>query len=288
MKQSLLEKVGIFLLKEGYTIKSLTRTCFDIVARKENHILLIKVLENANSVSKLYAEEMEKISGYIKASPLIIAEEAGEKLHDNIIYSRFGIFTLNFNTLRSCINHQYPILKRDHAGLAASLIGQKLKEAREQEGFSLADISKKIGVTKRMIQRYESGLSEITLKKALKIYDLFGHDVFNKINIFDIERNIIKDYKTDISKKYNELGFEALEMKKVPFNIIAKKEKEIILTEVGDQVNPNSQSFSKLIDADNLVIFKKKKPKKIPAITKKEFLDFEKAEKLIKFVKEFS
>ena len=38
---------------------------------------------------------------------------------------------------------------------------------------------------------------------------------------------------------------------------------------------------------DNLVIFNKKKPKDVPAITKKEFLEFEKANQLIKFLKEF-
>ena len=42
-----------------------------------------------------------------------------------------------------------------------------------------------------------------------------------------------------------------------------------------------------MIDADELVIFKKKKPKNIAAVTKEEFLEFEKADELIKFLKEF-
>jgi len=47
------------------------------------------------------------------------------------------------------------------------------------------------------------------------------------------------------------------------------------------------QSLSELLDADNLVIFNKKKPKDIPAVTRKEFLEFEKSNQLIKFLKEF-
>ena len=68
---------------------------------------------------------------------------------------------------------------------------------------------------------------------------------------------------------------------------MAKKEKETVLTEIGDKTNPHLKPFSRMLDADKLVIFKKKKPKGLPAITKKEFLDFDKAIDLIKFLKEY-
>ncbi|MBI3027146.1 hypothetical protein HYY70_03460 [Candidatus Woesearchaeota archaeon] len=47
------------------------------------------------------------------------------------------------------------------------------------------------------------------------------------------------------------------------------------------------QSLSKLLEVDNLVIFQKKRPKDIPSLTKEEFMDFDKANKLVKFLKEF-
>ena len=84
-----------------------------------------------------------------------------------------------------------------------------------------------------------------------------------------------------------DLGFDATETKKTPFDIISKKDKEIILTEVSDKVNPQMQSLSKLLDADNLVIFNKKKPKNVPSMTKKEFMEFDEANELVKFLKEF-
>ncbi|MBI2659333.1 hypothetical protein HYX05_04525 [Candidatus Woesearchaeota archaeon] len=96
MKQTLLDKLNAFLLKKGFTIKNLTRTCFDILARKNEQILLVKVLEDANSVSRESTEEMAAVASYINASPLIIAGKAGSRLEDNIVYSRFGIYTLNF------------------------------------------------------------------------------------------------------------------------------------------------------------------------------------------------
>lgn len=287
MKQSLIEKVAFYLLKKGFTIKSLTRTCFDVLARKESLILLLKILEDANSISKEYTDEMKKLSSYINASPIIIAEKAAFKLQNNVVYSRFGIFTLNVETFKNSVENKFPFISRSKAGLIAFVKGDRLRKKREELGLSLNTLSKKLGVSSRMISKYESGNQEITLKKAFKLYDMFGGDVFNKINLFDSSLAPETIIKTDITRKYSDLGFKASDVKKSPFKVIAKKEKDIILTEVGDKTNPNLQPLSKLIDAHDLVIFKKNKPKNLPSMTKKEFLDFEKARELIKFLKEF-
>ena len=287
MKQNLLDKINIFLLKRGFTIKNLTRTCFDILARRNEQILLVKVLEDANSITREYAEEMISVASYINASPLIIAEKAGDKLEGNVVYARFDIYTLNSDTFYNCINNKFPFIKRSQAGLTASIVGEKLKEKREELGYSLNALSKKIGVTSRMMTKYENENSEITINKARKLYDIFGHQVFNEVNIFMPGKLPESKFETIVSKKYIELGFDATETKKTPFDIIARKDSEIILTEVSDKVNPQMQSMSKLLDADNLVIFSKKKPKNMPSMTKKEFMDFEEANELVKFLKDF-
>jgi len=287
MKSKLIDKLGIFLLKDGFTVKTLTRTCFDLLARKQDKILLIKVLEDANAVSKEYSYEMGIVSSYIGAVPVIIAEKAGNKLEDNILYTRFNLYTLNFNTFVNSIKNKFPFVKRTQAGFTVSIAGNKLRKKREELGYSLNYLSKKVGVTSRMIDKYEKGDSEVTITKAMKIYDIFGHKVFNEINIFSGNNKIESKFKSDFSKKYIDLGFEAADTRKSPFDIIAKKDDELILTGIGDKTKPDFSSLSKLLDANNLVIFDKKKPKDVPAVTKEEFLDFEKANQLIKFLKEF-
>ncbi|MBI2656533.1 helix-turn-helix domain-containing protein [Candidatus Woesearchaeota archaeon] len=287
MKQTLLDKVGIFLLRKGFTIKNLTRTCFDALARKNGQILLIKVLEDANSISRQYTEEMIAVASYINASPLVIAEKAGGKLENNIVYSRFDIYTVNFSTFLSCVNNKFPFIKRSKAGLTASVVGRKLKEKREELGYSLNALSKKLGVTSRMVMKYENENSEVTISRALKLYDLFGENVFNEVNVFVQHEQLKSKFETEVSRKYVELGFDATETKKTPFDIIARKGNELILTEVSDKVDPQMKSLSMLLEADNLVIFQKKKPKNIPSMTKQEFLDFEKSNELVRFLKEF-
>lgn len=287
MNQKPLEKVELFLLKKGFIVKSLTRSSFDILARKEGVILLIKVLEDANSISREYADEMISIASYISASPVIVADKAGGKLQYNVIYVRFGMWTISPNTFVSCINNKMPFIMSSQAGLTASLDSAKLKEKREELGHSINSMSKMVGVSSRMIFNYENKDSEVTINTALKICRIFGENVFEEINIFDTKAVMPNKCTTDVANKYVQLGFEATDTKKTPFNVIAKKGKEIILTEIGDKINPDVGSLSKLIDADNLVIFDKKKPKDLPSITKKEFFEFEEANELIKFLKEF-
>ena len=287
MKDRLIDMLGIFLLKVGFTVKSLTRNCFDMLARKQDRILLIKALEDANSITNEYVNEMNKVASYIGAVPVIISEKAGSRLEDNVLYMRFGMYTLNFNTFVSSIRNKFPFVKRTQAGFTVSIAGNKLRERMEEIGYSSNYLSKKIGVSSRMIDKYEKGNSRVTLTKAMRIHKIFGEKVFKEINIFAPKKEAESEYKSDLSRKYGELGFKAADTSKTPFDIIAKKDDEIILTGVGDKTRKDFESLSKLLDADNLVIFHKKKPKKFPAVTKKEFLEFEKANELIKFLKEF-
>lgn len=288
MRQKLVEEVGVYLLKKGFTVKTLTRTCFDLAARNCATILLIKILEDANSISNECAEQMKRIASYINASTITIAEKAGSRLENYVVYSRHGICTLNMTTFRSCVEKKLPFVFSTHAGLVARVVGNRLKEIREREGLSLTGISKKLGVSARMAAKYEKGTALVKVQRALKIYDMFGASVFDRIDVFSSKgREIFSEARSALAKKYEDLGFNVSETKKVPFDIIAKMEKELILTEVGDKVNPQTHSLARLIDADNLVIFKNKKPTNIPAMTKKEFLEFEKAEELVKFIKEF-
>lgn len=287
MKKDILDEIGIFLLKQGYTIKVIISGAFDIIARKKQ-ILLIKALSDANAVSQEHANQMKRVAAYVDAIPLVIADKAGAELADNIAYMRFGIYTFNFHTFKSCVAHQLPIIKSTQAGFIAALSGRMVKQKREEMGYSLNTLAVKLGVSKRMIQKYETGDSEITLPKAEKLYDILGPGVFKQVKVFDTCFHPVPEKtKLDVSKKYLDLGFEATETKKVPFDVIAKKDKNIILTEIGDKTNPHLVPIARLFEVDKLVLFKNKKPKHIPSMTKIEFLEFEKARELVKFLKEF-
>ncbi|MDP2906417.1 MAG: helix-turn-helix domain-containing protein [Nanoarchaeota archaeon] len=283
MKQNLLEEISLVLLKEGFMLKNV-KGCFDLLARKEEKIILIKAIEDANSLNQESVGEMKKISSCVDATPLILTEKSGNKLENNIVYSRYGVFTINITTFQNALRQKLPFVKSGKAGLTASIDGKKLRDKREDGGMSLKELSRKIGVSKRMITDYENYNSEIMLKNAWKLYDIFGTEVFKQVNIFSEMDKIVYSCMSEVGKKYNQLGFKAVETKKNVFDIVAKKEKDIILTTVGDKFNQEINSLSRLLDAESLIVFEKKKPKtEIPKIAKKEFLELENEKELLDF-----
>ena len=305
MKRDLMDEIGVLLLRHGYTVKSLTRTCFDIVARKESKVLLIKVLEDANSISEEYASSMKNLSSYTDAAPIIIAEKAGHLLEDGAVYVRSGVFTCSYSTFSNCLDSRFPIIISTRAGFTASVIGGKLRQQREERGYSLGSISRKVGVSKRMIAKYESNVADVSLRSAIALNKLFGGDIFNKVDVFAVAKETVSKNPSIIARKYDELGFRAADTKKAPFDVVAKKEKELILTEVYPRkrlnIHTQLESMQQLLDADALVIFDKKTEtdfpahfqaqhktkKRLPSLEKKDFLDMKSASELIRFLKEF-
>lgn len=314
MKQDILEEVSIFLLKRGYTLKSFTRTCFDILARLDERILLIKIIEDANSLSHSAIEEMKLISSYLQASPVIISDKANFGLENNVVYTRHGVYTLNFASFKSAIDNKYPFLQSNQAGITANINHSRFKQARETQGYSLNSLARKIGVSRKTVEKYETKNSQLTLTNAVKAFNALGNAIFEKVDIFSAElpekRNAALHVQTDphygknsnaseISDKYSSLGFKAAETHKAPFDVVAKLDNEIILTELGakkgNNITAQLQSISRIVGADNLIIYNKKKPalfkeemrQDIPMIKKDEFLEFEKAKELIKFLRVF-
>ena len=290
MKQrQLIENVCIVLLRERYTVKSLAKSCFDIVARQGGRIPLVKAVEDANSLGNNVVSEMVKVADYLSAVPLIVAEKAGFRLERNIVYSRHGVYTLNLDTFENSVRNRMPFIKSSKAGPTVQLDGDVLRHKREELGLSLNELADKIGVSRKMIQKYEAGDAEITLQKAVRMYDCVGNSVFKRIDLFSKHKAplVTKGRKGDVTQKYSDLGFRAEDVHRSPFDVIAKRRKELILTSVGDKANPHVEKVSELLDADRLMIYRKKKPKDVPSMKKKEFLEIEKAKKLIKFLKEF-
>ncbi len=285
MKKKLAEEIQLFLLKKNYLVKAL-HYCFDILARKGTQVLLVKVLHDINAMNEQAALEMEKIASFFSASPMIIADKSSSWLLDNVVYSSFGINVLNFSTFKNCIDNKFPFVKASKSGLVVSVNSSSLKSLMEKENVSPGALSKKVGVSNRAILKYEKG-SPISIQKARRLYSIFGKEVFNPINIFSPYEKPEIEAKLYATKKFGQLGFNASDVHKAPFDVIAKKEKELVLTKVGDKLDKNLDVVSKLLEADDLIIFSKKKPKKIPALTKEEFLEFKKAKELIKFLKEF-
>tara|TARA_Y100000310_G_scaffold344346_2_gene456616 strand:+ start:17509 stop:18372 length:864 start_codon:yes stop_codon:yes gene_type:complete len=287
MKSALLQQISLKLLQNSYTVKHL-KGCIDLVARNEEHILLLKIVQDANSLQQETIEQLKRIAQGINATTLVISEKAGHILQDNVVYMRHGLYVITQKTLNNALQHKLPFVFSQQSGLTAQLLATQLQQKLEERNMSLGTLSRKLGVSTRMVVKYTQGDSEISIQRALKLHTALGGEVFAPINIFITRHGELVSKPTVLSEKYQDLGFETITTKKAPFDLIAKQKQELILTKVGDKVSKQIGELSHLIDAQDLVIFTKKKPRDVPALTQREFLEFEESKELMKFLKEFN
>src|SRR3989442_917307 len=74
--------------------------CFDFVARRDDTLLIVKVLQNVDALNKETAHELLEVARILEASPLVVGERSGTgSLGDGGIYTRFGVSILSRRTL---------------------------------------------------------------------------------------------------------------------------------------------------------------------------------------------
>ncbi len=280
------EEVLLMLLKNNFVVKT-TKGCFDIIARKGDKMLLIKVPEDVNSLSTEMLEQMKNASSALQAPSVIVSRKASKKLQDNVIYTRQDVPAMSPNTLQAYV-HDHPLyVMSKKAGAVVSIDGKKMQEIRKESEMSLGQAARKLGVSTRMVVKYEDSNAEVSWSKSARIAEVFGNEIFKQVDIGMTTTSKTIAHPSEISLKYGDLGFWTAETKKVPFDIVAKKQSTIILTSVGEKVNQELGDISRTLGVDELAIVKKKRPSRAPSLTMEEFMEVEKASSLIKFIHEY-
>jgi len=147
MQQILVNAVIKILRKAGFKVTDVVETkprCFDIVARKDDTVLLLKVLYNIDSLKYEMAEEMKNIAKLLKASPIIIGERFKlNYLERGVVYNRYGLPAINTATFYDFIIEGIsPIIYAGPGGYYVKLDSEKLREMREKLGISLGEMAK--------------------------------------------------------------------------------------------------------------------------------------------------
>ncbi|MBD3190154.1 MAG: helix-turn-helix domain-containing protein, partial [Candidatus Heimdallarchaeota archaeon] len=162
--------------------------CFDLVARKKQVLLLVKLLENIDSLREEYAFELRKLALMLTGFPLIIGQRirSDSDIEDGVVYSRYEIPVISLETLRALLlQHLPPLVYASRGGLKVKFDGERLRQKRLERNLSLKDFAKKVGVSKRAIYEYERGTIDVSLETALKIEEFLDTPLTMAINLFE-------------------------------------------------------------------------------------------------------
>src|SRR5690606_20549613 len=139
-RDQVLLEITELLSNHGFETSNIyDRSCFDMVARRELILLLLKVLINVDGFSSQQALEIKKIARTFLASPLIVGfKSKTEPLEEDVVYERHGIPVVAPEILRNMVvDDVYPEVLADRGGYYVKIDGNVIKEVREKDKLSL-------------------------------------------------------------------------------------------------------------------------------------------------------
>ncbi|RLI72359.1 transcriptional regulator [Archaeoglobales archaeon] len=243
MQAVIVNSIVKILKKVGFVLTDIVETkprCFDIVARKNDVVLFIKVLYNIDSLKPEMAEEMKTIAKLLNASPIVVGERFKfDYLERGVVYNRYGLPVINTATFYDFIVEKTPpMIYSAPGGHYVKLDSEKIREARERIGVSLGDIAKALGVSRRTVKKYEEGI-DTSIENALKLEELLGTYIIKAIDLLNFVEDEVREIKMELKGKEEEIveqlrciGVEVHPLKHAPFDVVSKAEDDSVLTGV--------------------------------------------------------
>lgn len=310
-----LKKVSAAFQRTGYVVSQqhyVRSSCFDLAARKQSDLILLKILLNIDNFRELHAKELALLSLLFSASPLIVGEKTRKApVEDGVVYERFSIPVVNYHTLREILYERLlPLVYAKRGGLYSNIDGEKLKNARENKDLSLGDVAELIGVSRKAIYEYERSNMNSTIKTALRLEEVFDVPLTVPLNIFSwmveqkesIEIGLNQPIPGSalerlVQKALLQLGLNVLWTEGAPFDAVAEKEKKVLITGIGSAKEKGVKerieimgSVSKVVGRNVMFVMEGKclEPNisGVPVIRRKELKQIEKPEKLFEVIKE--
>ena len=216
---------------------------FDVVARRDDTLLIIKVFLNVDALSRETAQELKGIARTLEGSPLVVGERTGGgALEDGVIYSRFGVPILCRSTLIEFLEEGVPpFLFSAPGGLYVRLDPSALHRLREERGLSLGALAEIGGVSRRTIQMYLEGMAA-TLDVAMRLEDALRESLALPIDPFRFEDDPravpgaaprLERFERELYQRLERLGYAVLPTVRSPFDALSRHQETTYLTGVG-------------------------------------------------------
>ena len=118
-------------------------SCFDLVARKGDQLLLVKVLSNIDALTKDDADALQLVAHFFNAIPLIVGDKTRKgTLDSGVVYKRHGVSTIAPRSFQSMIvDEKMPREFAQRGGRLVAIDGAKLREARLELQKTTGDLA---------------------------------------------------------------------------------------------------------------------------------------------------
>ena len=161
-REKAIERVQQILSSAGFYVSdahSIRPTSFDLVARRDSTLLIVKVLKNIDALDPDEARRLRELGGLFPAVAIVIGQTSGAiPLESGVVYNRYGVPIIAEESLADYVQKGIPpFLFSSPGGVFARIDGPRLRAIREARSLSLGALASIAGVSRRTIQLYEEG-----------------------------------------------------------------------------------------------------------------------------------
>lgn len=303
-RSQMLHNIENLLKSQGFETSDIyEQGSFDIVARKNLQILLLKTFLNIDSINEHNAHEMKQLANIFLASPIIIGEKSRNGiLEDGVIYERYDIPTITFETLKNMIVYgESPEILADRGGYFVKIDGNVIKQYREEYSMSLKDLASLAHVSRATMYKYENGIVRANTETAMILEEILNTKVTLDIDLLKQPQNEEIKYSDDVND-LSKLGYGVLSTNKSPFDAVAKMKTSDKHSPLMANVEKNRnektlkrmaiplKDLSMVTTSEPVFIINNEKIKEsigtIPVIKSWELKEFENSKELLKMIRE--
>lgn len=233
-KDALVDAVISALEGEGFGAADCrgARSSFDVLARREDTLYLVKVLSNVEGLSRSTVAELERVSAILGAKPLVVASHMkSSKLSDCVLYDRYGVCVCTPETFAELIGGSSPSVYSTRGNYCVHVKATRLSRARKAKGFTQEELARKVGVSKQSIYRYEhsgtmsrdiferleeilgGGLAESVYSERFESHHRVRNSSGACSNVTSLKKLVYSEFKS--------MGFDT-RYTKAPFDMVAE------------------------------------------------------------------
>ncbi len=188
-RTALIGNLTAMLEDAGFTVSdrcAVRPKSFDVAARREADLVLLKILGNVDALDAETGAEMRRLGEYLEATPMVVGlRTRDEDLKPGVVYFRHGVPVFNPDTAYELfVEGMPPLIYAAPGGLYVSLDGDLLADEREERGWSLGRLATELGVSRRTVSKYEDGMNA-SIEVAIQLEELFDQPFSSPVDVLD-------------------------------------------------------------------------------------------------------
>ncbi len=269
-RPELIEYVRETLARAGFAVSErcdLRPVSFDLVARRDRDLLIVKVLTNVDALNEVIANEIKLLSKFLEGRPVLVGLRSGTgALEEGVVYARHDIPIVNPATLvEYLLRGTAPVVFAAPGGFYVRLDAAALRRARTERDLSLGMLAKIAGVSRRAVQMYEQGMNA-SIDAAMRLEEHLGADLIEVVDPFSSFDPATYQPRTEtptepevdpiekmVLRLLEGLGYEVRATRRSPFNALTTQAADTFLTGVGED-SPQLRRRARIVTSVSRIV----------------------------------